>query len=943
MLFDQDTSLRSEFSLHPGISGTCEGTPSPEIQLGFKLQEDPQAQMSENKTMPVLSEDAVLRGLRLKIQKFCRIQKRMQDLALMIKGKRKNMHSSRLKSGEQIRKNKKLARRKEKMKMNKISLSIINRRNVFGENLLYKAALHNDADLVHHCIKKGANVNQPSYAGWTALHEASVGGFYQTASELLKGGADVNIKGMYQITPLHDAVMNGHYKVAELLLLNGADPLFRSDNGKCALDEAKDSCMKRLLERYIPKHQKHFISAQKDSTDPLDVEDAHQHKKPKFNSKNCIGFVCDENSNRQKPEHVKVSKGSKEVLFIKKEDVYEHYQKDPQNTKFGKSKHKESTVNHIYSTGLRKDNLHNVKDPSTNVSKDKGRRNTRHERTQGVDAIQESNPRKTIAVSSSRRINRLVTQPQRILQTLYDLPEESCKPSSPALSSLKNGLGNNIKACSVSKETRSQSLDVSDNQEIKFLELESIDQAEAVSFSGFSLHKEIKLPLDITDQQPHTHKEQQQISPYKSGENSNSGQKVESLNKWENSFLSFIKENFNNDDGYCCTSEKTVTSKMVKCSTGCKNHCNYKESITNGEEKDFHQSLPSGDHFSQENELKAGGLTILPRQKDVNFSDSDNIIVSEQHVANYEQCIYGTSFDHSHGNPECTSLACTRTLLTHGVSKLTSHVELFRRPQDCRPRTPTPLIKEIDTHTVEKVNNKEDTERNYTDKGEKTSSSNEPLSTVVHSQVMETTTVEKRRQDFLESKTIHNIDFHSSDNINKELANVPQLSQREEKEISHKPVEELTNNINGDKSTVRNCEEKKEKDSEIHMPPNIQEHKKVQKFRKRQSFLKATCRQEMKTAGINKRTARGESRLHLAARRGNLSLVKALIESGANVNLKDNAGWTPLHEASSEGSDDIIVELLKAGADVNCENLDGILPLHDAVANNHLKVQCTPD
>lgn len=49
--------------------------------------------------------------------------------------------------------------------------------------------------------------------GWTALHEASVGGFYQTASELLKGGADVNIKGMYQITPLHDAVINGHYKV----------------------------------------------------------------------------------------------------------------------------------------------------------------------------------------------------------------------------------------------------------------------------------------------------------------------------------------------------------------------------------------------------------------------------------------------------------------------------------------------------------------------------------------------------------------------------------------------------------------------------------------------------------------------------------------------------------------------------------------------------------
>ncbi|XP_072593076.1 ankyrin repeat domain-containing protein 31 isoform X3 [Vulpes vulpes] len=187
---------------------------------------------------------------------------RMQDPALKIQGKGKNMYSTRLKNREQIRRNQKLAGKKEKMKMDKISLSRINRRNIFGENLLYQAALHNDVDLIHCYITKGGNVNQPSYAGWTALHEASVGGFYQAASELLKGGAHVNIKGMYQITPLHDAVINGHYKVAELLLLNGADPLLRSDNGKCALDEAKDSCMKRLLEKYVPKYQKHYLTSE---------------------------------------------------------------------------------------------------------------------------------------------------------------------------------------------------------------------------------------------------------------------------------------------------------------------------------------------------------------------------------------------------------------------------------------------------------------------------------------------------------------------------------------------------------------------------------------------------------------------------------------------------------------------------------------------------------
>ncbi|XP_054968290.1 ankyrin repeat domain-containing protein 31 isoform X4 [Pan paniscus] len=860
---------------------------------------------------------------------------RMQDPALMIDGKEKNMHSARFKNGKQIRKNEQLSGKKEKMKVNKISLRSINRRNIFGENLVYKAALHDDADLVHHCIKKGGNVNQPSYAGWTALHEASVGGFYRTASELLKGGADVNIKGLYQITPLHDAVMNGHYKVAELLLLNGADPLFRNDDGKCALDEAKDLCMKRLLERYIPKHQKCLTSAQRSSIDPLDIEDVYQHKKPKFSSKSHIWHVYNENSNRQKLEHVKVNKGSKASLFINKEDVYEYYQKDPQNTKFGKSKHKQSTLNQIYSTGLRKGNLHNVKDPNTNVPKGIGRRKTQHKRTQADDV--DCNPRKILAVSPSRRINRLVTYQQHIPETHNDLPEELCEPSSLTLSSLKNGLDSSTEACSVSKEIHIQNLDLSDSQEVQCLELESVDQTEAVSFPGLLLHKEIKLPVVTTDKQPHTLQEQHHVL-YKSHENSNLVPKDERFNKWENSFLSFVKENSDNDDGDdCSTSEKAITSKKVLCSTGGKKHYNFKENLTNKKEMGFQQFLLSEDHLSQENELKAVSLTTLPEQEAVNFSYSDNAVISE-HVANYEQCIFGPSFDHSNGNPEQNSLACMRTFLTHEASKLTNHVELFKKPQDYIPRAPTFLMNQTDTHIVEKVAKNCDTERNYIDRDQKIIYSNEPLSIVAHSQVIETTKVEKRRQNHLESETIHDIDSHSTDNMSKELANISKLSQREKTEISHKPDEELTNNISGDEITIRNCEEIKEKtESEIHMPTNSQEHKTVQNFRKRQSFLKTTCNLGMKTGGINKRNARGESQLHLAVRRGNLSLVKALIESGADVNLNDNAGWTPLHEASNEGSIDIIVELLKAGAKVNCENIDGILPLHDAVANNHLK------
>ncbi|KFQ40811.1 Putative ankyrin repeat domain-containing protein 31, partial [Nestor notabilis] len=87
----------------------------------------------------------------------------------------------------------------------------------------------------------------------------------------------------------------------------------------------------------------------------------------------------------------------------------------------------------------------------------------------------------------------------------------------------------------------------------------------------------------------------------------------------------------------------------------------------------------------------------------------------------------------------------------------------------------------------------------------------------------------------------------------------------------------------------------------------------------------------------NKRNTKGETQLHIAARRGNLSLAKTLVPSGICVNEQDYAGWTAIHEASNRRFTEVNLELLKAGANVNSRSLDGILPIHDAVSGNNLK------
>ncbi|VVC27504.1 Ankyrin repeat,Ankyrin repeat-containing domain,Peptidase M9A/M9B, collagenase, bacterial, partial [Cinara cedri] len=81
----------------------------------------------------------------------------------------------------------------------------------------------------------------------------------------------------------------------------------------------------------------------------------------------------------------------------------------------------------------------------------------------------------------------------------------------------------------------------------------------------------------------------------------------------------------------------------------------------------------------------------------------------------------------------------------------------------------------------------------------------------------------------------------------------------------------------------------------------------------------------------------GETLLHEVARRGNLDMVKFLVEEAhAETNVLAD-GWlgTPLHSAATHGHIEVAEYLIKKGLDINILT-NGYTPLHSAVLHNQL-------
>ena len=99
-------------------------------------------------------------------------------------------------------------------------------------------------------------------------------------------------------------------------------------------------------------------------------------------------------------------------------------------------------------------------------------------------------------------------------------------------------------------------------------------------------------------------------------------------------------------------------------------------------------------------------------------------------------------------------------------------------------------------------------------------------------------------------------------------------------------------------------------------------------------------------AYVNARSESGSMPLHWALRGHNLkdgSVLRLLLENGANVNAQNQDGRTPLHVASFDGVLEVVRLLLEHGADVEVKDKYGETALQDATYSRHdeiIKLLC---
>jgi ankyrin repeat protein len=82
----------------------------------------------------------------------------------------------------------------------------------------------------------------------------------------------------------------------------------------------------------------------------------------------------------------------------------------------------------------------------------------------------------------------------------------------------------------------------------------------------------------------------------------------------------------------------------------------------------------------------------------------------------------------------------------------------------------------------------------------------------------------------------------------------------------------------------------------------------------------------------------GRRPLNWAAIRNDTTMIRALLDAGANINSANRTGFTPLHHAAEVGSKEAATLLIISGANLTLKNRNGQTPEQIATENHHPEV-----
>ncbi|KFQ68169.1 Ankyrin repeat and SOCS box protein 3 [Phaethon lepturus] len=84
------------------------------------------------------------------------------------------------------------------------------------------------------------------------------------------------------------------------------------------------------------------------------------------------------------------------------------------------------------------------------------------------------------------------------------------------------------------------------------------------------------------------------------------------------------------------------------------------------------------------------------------------------------------------------------------------------------------------------------------------------------------------------------------------------------------------------------------------------------------------------------------SAVGLAAREGNVKMLRKLIKQGYSIDVPDNRGWVPIHEAAAHNSSECLRLLVRAAASdyINSKTFEGMCALHLSARHGSLESVC---